>query len=177
MKTIARGVERVAFIPGRMERVDCGQPFAVYLDRANSPDSLAAALETARSVALGSVYCVLCAPNDGDHTKRPLMGRAAETGAEFVAITRGNLAESQTIESFDELRRGFEKPDAVQIIPDRKSAIIWALSRASVDDAVVIVGQDVSSLDSINEFFVPDRQFVRNWLYENQTSAESFWFN
>ena len=177
MKTIARGIERVEHIPGRMESVDCGQPFAVCLDRANSPDSLNAALEALRLTTRGSVYCVLCAPNDGDRSKRPLMARGAESRADFLAITRGNLPESQKQEAIDDLVKGLEKPKDVRVIEDRKEAIVWALSRATVDDSVLIVGQDVSTLDAINERFVPDRQFVRNWLYENLVGAESFWFN
>lgn len=177
IKTIARGVERVESIPGRMERVDCGQPFAVYLDRANSPDSLTSALETMRAVTRGSVYCVLCAPNDGDHSKRPLMARIAETNADFTVITSGVLAGTQTSEAFDSLRKGLVDADSAQFIEDRKDALVWALSHASVDDAVLVVSQDVSSYDFNKDYFVPDRHFIKSWLSENLASAESYWFN
>jgi len=177
LKVVARGIERVEYIPGRMERVDCGQPFGVYLDRASSPESLTAALETLRRVTIGSVYCVLSAPNDGDRSKRPVMARASETNADCTIVTRGNLPESQSKEAFDDLKQGFDKTENVRVIPDRKDAIVWALSHASPDDVVLIVGQDVSTLDEVNEMFVPDRQFVRHWLYENQPCVETFWYN
>ncbi|MBQ9873368.1 MAG: UDP-N-acetylmuramyl-tripeptide synthetase [Thermoguttaceae bacterium] len=177
LTTVARGIERARYIPGRMERVDCGQPFGVFLDRANSPESLAAALEAIRKVTSGSVYCVLAAPEDGDRSKRPLIGRAAETLADFTIATSGNHPRSQTEEAFEDTMRGFEKPDNAKIVKDRKEAIIWALSHAAPDDSVLIVGQDVSTLDKINEKFVPDRQFVKHWLYENQPCAEAFWYN
>ena len=177
LKTVAKGIERVSYIPGRMERIDCGQPYDVFLDRANSPESLAAALETLRRVTHGSLYCLLAAPDDGDRSKRPLLGRTAETNADYVIVTSGNHLESQKDEAFDDLLKGFEKPKDVHVIKDRKEAITWVLSHASPDDCVLVVGQDVSTLDAINEKFVPDRQFIKHWLYENQPCVETFWYN
>ena len=40
--TIVRGIESVPFVPGRMERLECGQPFSVFVDYAHTPDGLAA---------------------------------------------------------------------------------------------------------------------------------------
>lgn len=177
LKTVARGVERVEYIPGRMERIDCGQPFGVFLDRAASPDSLTAALETIRGVTTGAVYCVLCAPSDRDRNKRRLLAVAAESNSDVRIVTSGNLAESQSQEALDDLRGGFSGKGAFHDEPDRRKAIVWALSHAGIEDAVLVVGQDVSTLAPINERFVPDRQFIRNWLYDNQPSAESYWYN
>ena len=174
---MARGIERVEYIPGRMERLDCGQTFGVFLDRANSPQTLSAALESVRSVTTGRVYCVLCPPNDRDRTKRQLLAVAAESGADLCVVTSGNLPDSQTDESLEDLRRGFSNSDAYYDEPDRRKAIVWALAQASMEDSVLIVGQDVSTLDAINERFVPDRQYIRNWLCDNLPSAESYWYN
>ena len=177
LKTVARGIERVEYIPGRMERIDCGQPFGVYLDRASTPHALTAALETLRSVTSGAIYCILCAPGDKDRSKRQLMAVAAESNADVRVVTSGNLPESQSEEALNDLRRGFSSRDAFRDEPDRRKAIVWALTQAGLEDAVLVVGQDVSTLASINELFVPDRQFIRNWLYDNQPSAESYWYN
>ncbi|MDD3590475.1 MAG: UDP-N-acetylmuramyl-tripeptide synthetase [Thermoguttaceae bacterium] len=177
LKTVAKGIERVTYIPGRMERIDCGQPYDLFLDRASSPESLAAALDALRRVTTGSLYCVLAAPDDGDRSKRPLLGRTAETNADYTIVTSGNHPQSQTEEAFEDLIKGFEKADEVHVIKDRKEAILWILSHASPDDCVLIVGQDVSTLDKINEKFLPDRQFIKHWLYENQPCVETFWYN
>lgn len=176
LKTIARGVERVEYIPGRMERIDCGQPFGVFLDCAGSPDSLRAALETLRDATTGSVYCVLSAPNDSDRSKRPLMGSVAETLADRVVVTRGNFPKSQAQEALDDLLRGCKNSEKSIVLADRKDAIIWALSQATPEDVVLVVGCDASTLDEIDENFVADRQFVRHWLYENQPCLEPYWF-
>ncbi|MGI6400515.1 MAG: Mur ligase family protein [Thermoguttaceae bacterium] len=177
LRTSARGVERVEYIPGRMERIDCGQAFGVFLDRSTTSHSLAEALETLRSVTTGIIYCVLCAPGDRDRTKRQLMAVAAESHADVCVVTSGNLPESQSEETLNDLRRGFSNKSVYHDIPDRRKAIAWALTQAGLEDSVLVVGQDVSTLEPINEYFVPDRQFIRDWLYENQPSAESYWYN
>ncbi len=177
LKTIARGVERVEYIPGRMEQIDCGQPFGVYLDCASSPESLNETIETLRSVAgTGAIYCVLSAPNDSDRSKRPLMGRTAESTADYVVVTRGNLPQAQARETLDDLLHGFKNPEKASVIADRKDAIIWALSQAGPEDVVLVVGHDVSTLDDVDESFVADRQFIRHWLYENQPCLEQYWY-
>lgn len=177
LNVAARGIERVVYIPGRMERIDCGQPFGVYLDRANSPESLTAALTTLRSITSGSLYCVLASPEDGDRSKRPLIGRSAETNANFTILTSGNNATSQKQEAFEDVLRGFEKSEEVKRIENRAEAIVWALSHASPDDCVLVIGQDVPTVGEVNENFLPDRQFIKHWLYENQPCVETFWYN
>ncbi|MBR5626356.1 MAG: hypothetical protein IKW74_01885, partial [Thermoguttaceae bacterium] len=48
LKTVVRGIERVEHIPGRFEQIDCGQPFGVFVDNANTSESLMAVLKTIR---------------------------------------------------------------------------------------------------------------------------------
>ena len=74
---VARGLEQVEQIPGRMERIDCGQSFGVFVDYAHTPDVLAMTLETLREVTPGRLICVFGAGGDRDREKRPLMGRAS----------------------------------------------------------------------------------------------------
>ena len=105
------------------------------------------------------------------------MARIAETNADFTVITSGVLAGTQTSEAFDSLRKGLVDADSAQFIEDRNDALVWALSHASVDDAVLVVSQDVSSYDFNKDYFVPDRHFIKSWLSENLASAESYWFN
>lgn len=177
LKTVARGVERVKYIPGRMERIDCGQPFGVYIDRASSPESLAAALETLRGITHGNLYCVLASPDDADRSKRPLIGHAAEQLADLTIVTSGNHPESQTDDAFEDLLRGFDSTEKSKTIRNRKEAVEWVLAHAEPDDCVLVVGQDVSTLSTITESFLPDRQFIKHWLYENQPCAETSWYN
>ncbi|MDO5565273.1 MAG: hypothetical protein Q4G59_01360, partial [Planctomycetia bacterium] len=58
----------------------------------------------------------------------------------------------------------------------RPEAIAWALSNASPDDTVVIIGTDPAVDEDATDEILSSRQFVRHWLYENQPSLEPFWF-
>lgn len=174
IKTVVRGIERIEHIPGRFERIDCGQPFSVFVDNADTPESFASILKTLRDVTEGTLYCVLSAPEDRDRSKRPLMGRLAESLSDVVIVT-SNRDESDT-DSMNDLLHGMETPSRnVQKIRRRCEAITWALSNASPEDAVVVVGSDIRP-DADPEEVVTDRQFVRHWLYENQPCLEPYWF-
>ena len=174
LKTIVPGIERVEHIPGRLEQIDCGQPFAVFVDNANTPDSLEATLRTLQTLSSGKIYCVLGIPAGEDRSKRPLMGRTAETFSDIVAITSGSYNESAKDEAVTDILQGFDCRDRnVRSWAKRKDAIIWALSDAGPDDVVLIIG---SGEAGENDDSTCDRQFVRCWLYENQPCLEPFWY-
>ncbi|MDO5308837.1 MAG: UDP-N-acetylmuramyl-tripeptide synthetase [Planctomycetia bacterium] len=178
LQTLVKGVERVEYIPGRMEKIDSEQPLCVYLDRANSAETLESTLVTLKKTTTnGKLFCVLCPPSDADRGKRPLMARTAELHSNTLVLTYGNNPASQTQDAVNDLITGLERPKQAQIILERKEAIVWALSHANPDDVVLIVGQDVSTLDEVNEKFVPDRQFIKDWLLENQPASEKYWDN
>ena len=78
LSTVVRGLEAVDYVPGRLQRVECGQPFSVFVDYAHTPDALAGSLQALRSVTSGRLICVFGAGGDRDRQKRPLMGQEAE---------------------------------------------------------------------------------------------------
>lgn len=175
LKKIVPGIERVEHIPGRLEQIDCGQPFAVFVDNASTPESLEATLKTIQAVSTGKIYCVLGIPQGKDRSKRPLMGRKAETHSDVVAITSGSFAETANEEAVTDILQGFDCRDRnVRSWAKRKDAIVWALSDAGPEDTVLIIGSGAAE-DRPDEI-ISDRQFVRNWLYENQPCLEPFWY-
>ncbi len=93
LTTIARGLESVDRLPGRMERVMCGQGFAVLVDSANSPESLGNCLRAARKVTGGRLICVFGANNDCDQTQLPAIGRVIGSMTDVAAITNDQRAE------------------------------------------------------------------------------------
>ena len=90
LPTVVRGLEAVRYVPGRLERIECGQPFGVFVDFAHTPDALAACLQALRQVTAGRLICVFGAGGDRDRQKRPLMGRAVEHGADLAVVTSDN---------------------------------------------------------------------------------------
>ncbi|MEX0977579.1 MAG: UDP-N-acetylmuramoyl-L-alanyl-D-glutamate--2,6-diaminopimelate ligase, partial [Pirellulales bacterium] len=82
LPTIVSGLENVSRVAGRLERIECGQPFGVYVDYAHTPDALAVALDTLGEVTPGRLICVFGAGGNRDAAKRPLMGRAVNERAD-----------------------------------------------------------------------------------------------
>jgi len=74
-------------VPGRMRRVEAGQPFAVVVDYAHTPHALATVLDTLRALTPGRLIVVFGAPGERDHTKRPAMGRVAAARCDLVILT------------------------------------------------------------------------------------------
>ncbi len=170
LKTIARGIERIESIPGRMERIECGQGFGVFIDSARTTDSLAAALRTVREVTEGRVFCVFGAGDYHEAAKRQVFGKTIDSLADHAVLTpaTGRL-DAETAAAICDIGKGFSSNDGVCIMADRAEAIVWALSEAKPGDSVLIIGKGENELD-FPETVVPpfcDRLFAKQWLYEN----------
>jgi UDP-N-acetylmuramoyl-L-alanyl-D-glutamate--2,6-diaminopimelate ligase len=136
---IAEGIAAVTGVPGRLEAVDEGQPFAVLVDYAHTPDSLATVLEAARELATGNVIVVFGAGGDRDRGKRPLMGRIAAGLADVTIVTSDNPRSEEPLAIIQDVLQGTGLD--VEIDPDRRSAIARAVALAEDGDVVVIAGK------------------------------------
>lgn len=136
---IAAGIAAVDAVPGRFELVDEGQPFAVVVDYAHTPDSLDAVLRSARALGGGRVIAVFGAGGDRDRGKRPLMGRVAAEAADLVVVTSDNPRSEDPLAIIEDVLQGSGLE--VEIDPDRRSAIRRALALAEPGDVVVIAGK------------------------------------
>jgi UDP-N-acetylmuramoyl-L-alanyl-D-glutamate--2,6-diaminopimelate ligase len=171
---IVRTLEAARHVPGRLERIECGQPFSVFVDFAHTPDALAGCLQTLKTVTQGRLICVFGAVSGGDESQRPLMGRAVEQDADAAIITSGNPRDKEQKAIMQDLLSGFENPDHAQIIPDRSAAIHRALSLAQRGDCVLIAGKGYETLEIEDEESLSpdDRQIASDWLYEVQPYAK-----
>jgi UDP-N-acetylmuramoyl-L-alanyl-D-glutamate--2,6-diaminopimelate ligase len=138
--TIARGLEAIDRLPGRMERILCGQPFAAFVDAAQSPDGLRACLRAARQATAGRVICVFNPPGIQEAAHRAALGRVAGSLADLAIITSSDRREKTPRDVLCDVRRGFAKPSAARLIADRLEAITAALREAREGDTVVIAG-------------------------------------
>ena len=174
LPTVVRGLEAAGQVPGRLERIECGQPFGVFVDYAHTADALAGSLQTLRELAAGRLICVFGAGGDRDREKRPLMGRAVESGADLVLVTSDNPRTEDPREIIREVLSGFEDPDAVDAVPDRAEAIGRALAAAQPGDCVLIAGKGHEEHQIIGEdrIALNDREVARRWLYQAQPHAE-----
>jgi len=86
-QVIKKGIEKLKGVPGRFERIDCGQPFSVIVDFAHSPDALEKLIETYKPLTQGKVLLVFGCPGDRDKDKRPMMAEIAAKLADYTIVT------------------------------------------------------------------------------------------
>ena len=110
-----------AGVPGRFEAVDEGQPFAVIVDYAHTPDALDIVLQAARELGDGRLICVFGAGGDRDRGKRPVMGAVAVQRADHVIVTSDNPRSEDPLAIIQDVLQG--AGIGVEIDPDRRSAI------------------------------------------------------
>ncbi len=126
-------------VPGRFQPVDEGQPFAVLVDYAHTPDSLENVLRAARALTAGSLHVVFGCGGDRDRGKRPLMGEIAARLADRVIVTSDNPRSEDPEAIIAEILAG--TGPGVRHDADRRAAIAQALHGAAAGDVVVIAGK------------------------------------
>jgi UDP-N-acetylmuramoyl-L-alanyl-D-glutamate--2,6-diaminopimelate ligase len=147
LDTLVAALERGVRVPGRVERVDEGQGFAVLVDYAHTPDSLENVLSTAHEVGHGRVICVFGAGGDRDRGKRPLMGEVGARLADVLLVTSDNPRSEDPEAIIAEIMAGASNaprpagapPVAAEV--DRRAAIERAVALAERGDVLVIAGK------------------------------------
>jgi UDP-N-acetylmuramoyl-L-alanyl-D-glutamate--2,6-diaminopimelate ligase len=139
MATCVQAVVTAGQVPGRFETVDEGQPFAVLVDYAHTPDSLDNVLRAARRLTDARLHVVFGCGGDRDRGKRPLMGEIARRLADRVIVTSDNPRSEDPEAIIAEILEG----SGHEVIhdADRHAAITRALTDAGSGDVVVIAGK------------------------------------
>jgi UDP-N-acetylmuramoyl-L-alanyl-D-glutamate--2,6-diaminopimelate ligase len=142
LATIARGVAACEAVPGRFERIDCGQPFLVVVDYAHTDDALRNVILVAREMTKGRVITLFGCGGDRDRAKRPLMGMAAGELSDFVVLTSDNPRSEDPLDIINDALVGLGRFDTPYMAePDRAKAIRRALEEARAGDVVLIAGK------------------------------------
>src|SRR5271167_3120291 len=143
--SIAVGIDRLTCVPGRFERVDCGQPFTVVVDYAHTDDALRNLTALARELvsgAKGRVLTVFGCGGDRDRKKRPLMGEAAGRGSDFVVLTSDNPRTEDPVAIINDAVVGLQKTGVKYTVgADRRKAIALAIGEARPGDIVLLAGK------------------------------------
>jgi UDP-N-acetylmuramoyl-L-alanyl-D-glutamate--2,6-diaminopimelate ligase len=138
------GVAGLEGVPGRMERVDEGQPFLALVDYAHTPRAVEGLLTTVRQITSGQVISVLGCGGDRDAGKRPLMGEAVARLSDVAVLTNDNPRSEDPAVILAAMEAGARSVTGgarLMVIPDRAAAIAAAVSEASAGDAVVVAGK------------------------------------
>lgn len=176
-EAIRRGVASLERVPGRFERVEVGQPFLVVVDYAHTDDALRRLCETARELGLpGRVLLLFGAGGDRDRTKRPLMGRAAGEGADWVIVTSDNPRTEDPRAIIADILPGLESTGTpFTVEPDRRQAIERILREARPGDLVLLAGKGHETYQIVGDRVLPfdDREVAREILRHLGYGAEA----
>lgn len=140
---IIQSLEKLSSLPGRLERVDVGQPFSVFIDYAHTPDALENVLLTLKELSKKRIITVFGCGGDRDRSKRPLMGEVATRLSDFVIVTSDNPRSEDPQQIVLDIEVGIRRngKENYQIIIDRRGAISRALKMAEKDDFILIAGK------------------------------------
>ena len=146
-ESIAAGVEKLPAVPGRFERVDCGQPFTVVVDYAHTDDALRNLTALGRELVVGAgtkgrVLTVFGCGGDRDRKKRPMMGEAVGKGSDFAVLTSDNPRSEDPLAIINDAIVGLQKSGVKYTVEaDRRKAIALAIGEARPGDIVLLAGK------------------------------------
>ncbi len=166
---IAKALEGFVGAPGRLERIECGQPFELFIDYAHTDNALSNILSTLKEKASGRLISVFGCGGDRDRIKRPLMGEVAQRYSDYVILTSDNPRNEDPSDIVHQIEEGMVGDKNYMVILDRYEAIREALAMARDKDIVVICGKGHEQFQVFGDRKVPfdDRQVAREILNEH----------
>ncbi|HZD47695.1 MAG TPA: UDP-N-acetylmuramoyl-L-alanyl-D-glutamate--2,6-diaminopimelate ligase [Silvibacterium sp.] len=159
LEEISAGVASLSCVPGRFQTIDAGQDFTVVVDYAHTDDALRNLTALAREFVTntgGKVITLFGCGGDRDRTKRPLMGRAAGEGSDFVVLTSDNPRSEDPEAILRDVLPGL-MPTGVTFVTeaDRARAIRLALEAAHPGDIVLIAGKGHEKTQTLKHGTIP----------------------
>jgi len=143
LSQIKTGLEQVEAVPGRLEKVELGQPFDIIIDYAHTPDAFERAFKAVKPKNEGRLITVFGATGDRDRTKRPILGEVASKYADIMVLTEEDPGSEDPAQIIQEIRPGlsdkFKDNENLFEIIDRKSAIAKAIELAQPNDVVILL--------------------------------------
>ncbi|MCH0539953.1 UDP-N-acetylmuramoyl-L-alanyl-D-glutamate--2,6-diaminopimelate ligase [Streptomyces sp. MUM 203J] len=171
----ADGIAAVPGVPGRLERVDAGQPYLAVVDYAHKTDAVESVLRSLRKVTEGRLHIVLGCGGDRDTTKRGPMGAAAARLADTAVLTSDNPRSEDPLAILATMLAGaaevpVHERGEVAVFEDRAAAIAAAVARAQPGDTVLVAGKGHEQGQDIAGIVRPfdDRQVLREAIQNSR---------
>jgi len=164
---IQKGLKEMQRVPGRFERVEEGQPFAVVVDYAHTDDALRNVISAARAMEPKRIITLFGCGGDRDRSKRPLMGMAAAELSDYVVLTSDNPRSEDPLAIMNDAMVGLSRYDTPHTAePDRERAIRKAIETAAPGDVVILAGKGHETYQILKDGPIPfdDRDVARRVL-------------
>ncbi|HRY27981.1 MAG TPA: UDP-N-acetylmuramoyl-L-alanyl-D-glutamate--2,6-diaminopimelate ligase [Candidatus Moranbacteria bacterium] len=177
LKTIAKALEKIKLVPGRMERVINEKEINIIIDYAVTPDSLEKLYELIKSIRDNSpeiresskIIAVFGSCGERDRGKRPIMGEIVSKKADFVIVTNEDPYDEDPMQIINEVSEGIKnriEGNNFWKILDRREAIRKALELAKAGDFVVVTGKGAEETMAVGDKRIPwnDRKVIEEEL-------------
>ncbi|CAL9119665.1 unnamed protein product [Musa acuminata var. zebrina] len=185
LEDIVRGIEAVKGVAGRFELIDEGQPFAVIVDYAHTPDAVCRLLDAVRELNPRRVITVFGCGGERDRGKRPLMTKIAADKSDVVILTSDNPRNEDPSTILDDMLAGVgytmqesSPPGGSKIYPklpngctllvneDRRVALQAAIAMGKEGDIIVVAGKghETCQIEGDTSKFFDDRVECRQAL-------------
>jgi UDP-N-acetylmuramoyl-L-alanyl-D-glutamate--2,6-diaminopimelate ligase len=154
---IAAGIGTVGDVPGRLERVEAGQPYTILVDYAHTPDALERLLLAVRELTDRKIILVFGAGGDRDTGKRAPMGEIAGRLADIPIATSDNPRSESPEAILKAVEAGLVASGTTKYlkIADRREAIRQAIELANPGTVVVIAGKGHETTQVIGDQEIP----------------------
>jgi UDP-N-acetylmuramoyl-L-alanyl-D-glutamate--2,6-diaminopimelate ligase len=174
LEEVLMGIREVHDISGRLEPVEAGQPFKVFVDYAHTPDALKKVLLALKELTPNKVIVIFGCGGNRDRGKRPIMAKVATENAHFVILTSDNPRNEDPITILNAMKKGIAGGN-YEIIPDRREAIQRGIELAKEGDTILIAGKGHEDYQVIgDEKFPFDDQEVARGILEKISSSGSW---
>jgi UDP-N-acetylmuramoyl-L-alanyl-D-glutamate--2,6-diaminopimelate ligase len=165
---IRTALASIKSVPGRLEAIAGGQPFALFVDYAHTDDALRNVLTTLREITSGRLLLAFGCGGNRDPGKRPLMGRVAAELADYTIITSDNPRRESPDHIAAAIEAGYRsaRPAGYRVELDRKRAIDEIIRAARPEDTVLIAGKGHETYQEFEDTVIPfdDRLHARDTL-------------
>lgn len=157
---IASYVPQLKAIKGRMTLIEKGQPFELIVDYAHTPSSFETIFPPIKKRCTGRIFSLFGSGGERDLTKRPLQGEIAARFCDFVILTDEDPRGEDPVKLLNDIaigakKQGMKENENLFIIPDRKKAIRFALSKAQKGDIVLLLGKSHENSIIYKDFTMP----------------------
>ena len=165
LELISKSLGEFELVPGRLERIDLGQDFFVFVDYAHTEDALYNVISALKELARHRIIVVFGCGGDRDKTKRPKMGKVVSQLADFALVTSDNPRSEEPQDIINDILAGIST-DNYRAVPRRDKAIEEALSMARRGDIILIAGKGHETYQILGDEHIPfdDREVVRACL-------------
>jgi len=143
---VARGLAHFGGVPGRVQRIEAGQPFLTVVDFAHNADSLEQILTLLRGVTTGRLVAVFGSAGERDIAKRAQMGAVCARCADAAILTDEDPRGEEPTAILRQIAAGAEAGGwragrEYACVPDRRAAIGRAIAEAGPGDTILLAGK------------------------------------